>query len=125
MPGTQSHWIHEMSHVEVADYLKTDDIALIPFGATEQHGAHAPMMLDTAWAIAAAEGAARKTNVLIAPPVHYGWSYSHMGFGHADVERRDHRVPGTRSLPQPAQIGRASCRERVCQYVRIAVVAVC
>src|SRR3546814_20846251 len=38
------------------------------------------MMLDTAWAIAAAEGAARKTNVLIAPPVHYGWSYSHMGF---------------------------------------------
>src|SRR3546814_2135454 len=69
-----------MSHVEVADYLKTDDIALIPFGATEQHGAHAPMMLDTAWAIAAAEGAARKTNVLIAPPVHYGWSYSHMGF---------------------------------------------
>src|SRR3546814_15176312 len=80
MPGTQSHWIHEMSHVEVADYLKTDDIALIPFGATEQHGAHAPMMLDTAWAIAAAEGAARKTNVLIAPPVHYGWSYSHMGF---------------------------------------------
>lgn len=80
MPGTKSNWIHEMSHVEVARYLETDDIALLPFGATEQHGAHAPMMLDTAWAMAAAEEAARKTNVLIAPPVHFGWSYSHMGF---------------------------------------------
>jgi len=80
MPRTRSHWIHEMSHVEVADYLKTDDIALIPFGATEQHGAHAPMMLDTVWATAAAEAAARKANVLITPPTHFGWSYSHMAF---------------------------------------------
>src|SRR3546814_12400127 len=50
---------------------------------------------------------------------------------HADRERRrrlrdDRRSPRTapRRRPRAAKIGRASCRERVCQYVSISVVAV-
>ncbi|MBI4185335.1 MAG: creatininase family protein [Proteobacteria bacterium] len=83
MPGTRSRWIHEMSFNEVEAHLRKDDVALVPIGATEQHGHHAPLMLDTAWAISASEAAAEIADVLIAPPVHYGWSYSHMRFSGA------------------------------------------
>ncbi|MBI4185336.1 MAG: creatininase family protein [Proteobacteria bacterium] len=80
MPGTPSRWMHEMSYDEVEAHLKKSDVALVPIGATEQHGRHAPMMLDTAWAISASEAAAEIADVLIAPPLHYGWSYMHMGY---------------------------------------------
>src|SRR3546814_12804267 len=49
--------------------------------------------------------------------------------GEGGVQRRGRRRedpgPGAaRDAPAPNQIGRASCRERVCQYVSISVVAV-
>lgn len=80
MPGQKSRWIHEMSFNEVESYLRKDDVALVPVGATEQHGHHAPQMLDTCWAMASCEVAAELGNALIAPPVHTGWSFSHMDF---------------------------------------------
>ena len=46
----------------------------------EQHGPHAPLMLDTGWAIGVGEEIARRTGTLVAPPMHYGWSSGHMGF---------------------------------------------
>jgi creatinine amidohydrolase len=89
VPKTPSNWIHELSFAEVEEHLKKDAIALLPIGATEQHGHHAPLMLDTAWAISVAEEAARLTGVLIAPPLHYGWSYSHMDFSGTLTLRSD------------------------------------
>jgi creatinine amidohydrolase len=76
----RSSWLHELRWPEVAEYLKTSDIVLVPIGATEQHGRHLPLAVDTGWAIAASEIAARMTNTLIAPPLHYGWSPHHMGY---------------------------------------------
>ena len=46
-----SPWLHERAWPSVAAYLEKDDLILIPVGATEAHGAHAAMMLDTGWAI--------------------------------------------------------------------------
>jgi creatinine amidohydrolase len=80
MPGRPSVWIHELSWDEVGAYLRGDDVALVPIGATEQHGHHAPLLLDTGWAVAAAEEAARRAACLAAPPLHYGWSHGHMAF---------------------------------------------
>lgn len=77
---TRTRWIHELRWPEIADYLKHESIVLIPIGATEQHGRHLPLLVDTGWAIAASEYAAAKTDVLIAPPVHIGWSPHHMGY---------------------------------------------
>jgi creatinine amidohydrolase len=68
MPGRPSVWIHELSWDEVGAYLRGDDVALVPIGATEQHGHHAPLLLDTGWAVAAAEEAARRAACLAAPP---------------------------------------------------------
>ena len=75
-----THWMHEMSWPEIEAYLKHSDIALVPIGATEQHGVHLPLYVDTGWAVGMAEGAAELANVLIAPPLHYGWGPHHMAY---------------------------------------------
>lgn len=80
MPGRPSVWIHELSWDEVAAQLARDDVALVPIGATEQHGHHAPLLLDTGWASVVAEQAARLADCLVAPPLHYGWSHGHMAY---------------------------------------------
>ncbi len=77
---TTSPWLHERSWTSVESYLEGNDIILVPVGATEQHGPHAPLMLDTGWAIGVGEEVARRTDTLIAPALHYGWSSGHMGF---------------------------------------------
>ena len=47
----QSRWIQELKWPEIAAYLERSDIALIPVGATEQHGPHLPLYVDTGWAV--------------------------------------------------------------------------
>lgn len=76
----QSRWIHELKWPEIAEYLERSDIALIPVGATEQHGPHLPLYVDTGWAVGMAEGAGERADALIAPPVHYGWGPHHMAY---------------------------------------------
>ncbi|MGG5809629.1 creatininase family protein [Falsiroseomonas sp. CW058] len=80
MPGRPSVWMQELSWDEIAAHLGTDDVALVPIGATEQHGHHAPLLLDTGWASVVAEEAAKLAGCLVAPPMHYGWSHGHMAF---------------------------------------------
>lgn len=75
-----SNWIHELTWRDIAERVERSDVVLLPIGATEQHGDHAALMLDTGWAIQASEAAAAVTDCLIAPPLHYGWSYGHMAF---------------------------------------------
>ncbi len=65
---------------EVQAHLEQDDVAIVPIGATEQHGPHLPVGVDTMTAIAVAEDAAAATGAVLAPPVWYGWSPQHMGF---------------------------------------------
>ncbi len=72
--------MHELAWPEISAYLEHDDLALIPIGATEQHGTHTPLMVDTAWALAVAEEAGRRAGVLAAPGLHYGWSPHHLAF---------------------------------------------
>ncbi|MDF1671329.1 MAG: creatininase family protein [Roseovarius sp.] len=69
-----------MKWPEIEDYLESESIALIPIGATEQHGFHLPLMVDTCWATTLAEEAAMEAGVVVAPPVHFGWSVHHMSY---------------------------------------------
>jgi hypothetical protein len=59
-----------------AEELAADGAVLaVPVGATEQHGPHLPMATDTDVAMAlAARLAARRRDVIVAPPVGYGSS---------------------------------------------------
>src|SRR5262249_46642109 len=75
-----SVWLHEVTWPHIAKYLETRDLVLLPVGATEQHGRHLPLMVDTGWAVAVAELAAKSVGALVAPPIHYGWSPHHLAF---------------------------------------------
>ncbi|MGL3109072.1 creatininase family protein [Bradyrhizobium sp. BR 1432] len=77
---TKSVWIHELTWPNIAKYLETDDLAMVPIGATEQHGHHTPLLVDTAWASDVSEMVARRENVLVAPPMHFGWSPHHLAY---------------------------------------------
>ncbi len=60
-------------------------VAVVPTGATEQHGPHLPVGTDTfgvghiAWA--AAEAAADRANVVVTPTLPFGSSHHHLPFG--------------------------------------------
>jgi creatinine amidohydrolase len=73
---------------EIAQIIRAGmDMALLPVGATEQHGPHLATGTDTISAQLVAERAAERTGVLVLPAVPYGCS-----LGHTD------HWPGTLSL---------------------------
>jgi len=60
---------------ECRDYLAAHSCAILPMGATEQHGPHLPQNTDTLLAQASAAGVAHRTCGLLLPaqPVGYSW----------------------------------------------------
>lgn len=60
-------------------------VAVVPVGATEQHGPHLPVGTDTfavghiAWA--AAEAAAERATIVVTPTLPFGSSHHHLPFG--------------------------------------------
>lgn len=76
----KSVWLNELTWEDVAEYLKTEDTALIPIGSTEQHGPAGPLGVDTYAAIALAEDAAKQTGVITTPPMWFGESPHHLEF---------------------------------------------
>ena len=76
----KTNWLNEMSWTEVEEYLKGSDVVIVPIGSTEQHGPAAPIGLDTYVAIALAEDAAKRTGVIVTPPIWFGDSPHHLAF---------------------------------------------
>jgi creatinine amidohydrolase len=72
---------------EIGEAAAAGAVAVLPVGATEQHGAHLPTGTDTLLAAHVAETAAEETGDLVLPPLAYGCS-----LGHTD------HWPGTLSL---------------------------
>ncbi len=64
---------------EVAEYLKTNDVIVIPMGSTEKHGAHCPLGTDAYTTIGVVEAAAPIAKTLHAPLMPIGYSPHHMG----------------------------------------------
>ncbi|MEV0777466.1 creatininase family protein [Streptomyces sp. NPDC050433] len=54
---------------------------IIPVGATEQHGPHLPLAVDTIICEEVARGVSALTGVPVVPPLSFGVSASHGGFG--------------------------------------------
>lgn len=76
----RSVWLNELTWEDVAKYLELKDIVIIPIGSTEQHGPAGPLGVDTYAAIAIAEDAAKKTEILVTPPMWFGDSPHHLDF---------------------------------------------
>lgn len=67
--------------MEVKELIrKENDIILVPVGSLEQHSRHQPLGTDSFMAIRLAEDAATRSNVIITPPLWYGWSEHYMGY---------------------------------------------
>lgn len=80
MKKLRSVWIQELTWEDVRDYLKKDNIVIIPAGSTEEHGPAGPLGVDAYAAIALAEDSAKKAEVLVTPPIWFGDSSHHTGF---------------------------------------------
>jgi len=63
--------IKDMNWMQVEDYLKRDDRAVLPIGSTEQH-AQLSLMVDCILSERVAVDAAKPTGVPVFPPINYG-----------------------------------------------------
>lgn len=72
--------LQEMSWTDVAEYLKTNNMVIIPLGSTEQHGPHMPLGTDFYEAVGMSKMISAKTGVVVAPVLFSGYSVYHSGF---------------------------------------------
>jgi creatinine amidohydrolase len=76
---TSSPWLQNLTWEDIEKQIKVaKGTIIIPVGSTEQHGPHLPVGTDTMVANTLADAAARRANVLVAPPLWFGWSPHHM-----------------------------------------------
>jgi len=69
------------SWAQVRDHIADGKtIAVLPFGALEQHGPHLPLSTDTVQAVGVATRVAEHFDALLLPPVHYGETWDNGGF---------------------------------------------
>lgn len=72
--------LDKMTWSQVKDYLADSDVALLPVGATEQHGLHLPLGTDALVGERLALDASEKTETVVVPALYYGWSPHHMAY---------------------------------------------
>jgi creatinine amidohydrolase len=76
---TISVWLQNLTWEDIKEKIaESRGTIIIPVGSTEQHGPHLPVGTDTMVANALAETAAKEANVLVVPPLWFGWSPHHM-----------------------------------------------
>jgi creatinine amidohydrolase len=73
-------FLGEMTNPEVEAFLKTAHTVIVPTGATEQHGPHAPLLTDVLIPQEIARRVAPEIRAVVAPPINYALSYPHVGF---------------------------------------------
>ena len=73
-------FLGEMTNPEVEAFLKTNHTVIVPTGATEQHGPHAPLLTDVIIPNEIARRIAPGIGAVVAPPINYTLSYPHVGF---------------------------------------------
>src|SRR5215831_16288823 len=73
-------FLSEMTNPEVEAFLETRHTVIVPVGATEQHGPHAPLGTDVLIPSEVARRVAPTIGALVAPALSYALSYPHVGF---------------------------------------------
>src|SRR5919198_447602 len=73
-------FLGEMTNPEVERFLERHHTVIVPTGATEQHGPHAPLLTDVLIPNEIARRIAPRIGAVVAPPINYALSYPHVGF---------------------------------------------
>ena len=76
----KSALLEELSWFDVKEYLKSDNLIIIPIGSIEQHGPHLPLATDSINVLYLATQAAASSGVLVAPTIKTGVSFNHYDF---------------------------------------------
>jgi creatinine amidohydrolase len=66
--------MENMTLKEVGETIEQGCPVIVPLGITEQHGFHLPLSTDSYNTYEVAKRAAAKTEVVVAPPLHYSYS---------------------------------------------------
>jgi len=78
MPSQRSELLEELTWPDVAGLIEDGDrLAVLPVGATEQHGRHLPLSTDSEIATIICRAAAERTAVLVLPTLRVGSSGAH------------------------------------------------
>lgn len=73
-------FLANVSHKKAAQYFSKNNIALIPVGATENHGTHLALGTDYLIPTKLSQMIEAKTEILVTPPIPYGVSDHHNSF---------------------------------------------
>ena len=76
----KNYFMENLSWPKINDYLKRSNLILIPLGATEEHGKHLPISMDTCIAVNLCEKVSEKAKCLVAPTIPMGYSEWFMEF---------------------------------------------
>ena len=63
-----------LTWVEAREWSGKNTVVVIPTGSTEQHGPHLPLKMDIATADYVARRVCEKNEMLVTPPLHFGYS---------------------------------------------------
>lgn len=70
-----AYFLNRMTWQEVEEHIKNMPVALVPVGATEQHGFHLPIGTDVFLAEKLAELVSERTKAIVYPSVNFGYSW--------------------------------------------------
>ena len=72
--------LQHLTWEEAGEAAAANRLVIIPTGATEAHGAHLPLDVDTHQVSTVAERLAERVGALVAPALPYGYSTTWMGY---------------------------------------------
>lgn len=99
----------ECTWKEIQEAILNDAGVILPVGSTEQHGYHLPLATDALLAEDLALAAAEHTNMLVAPPITYGYRSRPLTGG-------GQTFPGTTSLSGKAFM--SVIEDILCEFIR-------
>lgn len=78
----REHRFERLSWPEINEAVKLGKVIVLPVGSTEQHGHHLPLDVDNKLASSVADEAGRRSpeDILVLPPVSYGYTHHVMDF---------------------------------------------
>ena len=80
--------LSECTLLDVEEQLRRSAKVIVPVGATEQHGPHAPFGTDSILATEVSVRLARRIDAIVAPTLTYGVSGDHAGYPGVPLDRK-------------------------------------
>src|SRR5579862_8133412 len=82
MSTKKSYYYQHYTWFEMKEVVKRQPVVVLPVGSVEDHGKHLPLDVDNFLITSICEEAAKRANgdILLLPPVSYGYETHHMDF---------------------------------------------